>query len=152
MPPRRLVVPLKQRMLAGTSLLGHFPDLPLFVETADGHYTAAEFRVDTAANVTEVGVDWALLRNVPIVGSRITLPVMHGGGMGTWTGWLGTIRVRVPTWAGIEFEWPCFFREMRPSGLPLQLGLAGVVDDVRVIADGKLTSGGQTGCLVIEEL
>jgi hypothetical protein len=111
--PLRLTVPLLDIALPVLGLHSLEVEMPAFVQTALGKFTAVSFRLDTAAHVSEVSTDWARIRQVPITGRRVTVPVTSGAGTGLWTGWIGTIRVRVPTWGATEFQSPCFFRENR---------------------------------------
>jgi hypothetical protein len=72
-------------------------------------------------------------------------------GTTTFTGWLGSIRVRLPPWSGVEFDWPCFFRRNRPANLPPQLGLAGVLTDIRLLVDGTASPTAPHGILRVEQ-
>jgi hypothetical protein len=60
--------------------------------------------------------------------------------------------VRVPGLEGREFIWPCHFVE--PQGRPpaAALGLAGVIQDLRIIFDGTYALEARYGWLVLEEL
>jgi hypothetical protein len=149
--PRRLVVPLAEVARARFGVFSVEVRVPLFIRTTTGRFVAESFLLDTGAHISEVDADWARRQQVPFGGPRLTLPVMSGAGSGLWTGWVGTLRVRLPTWGRTEFEWPCFFREQRPASLPPQLGLAGVLDDVLFTLDGTPAVGASHGILVIEE-
>jgi hypothetical protein len=153
MPQRRsLMVPLQGGLLPGSTLMCIWADLPLFVRTTWGSFVAWDFRVDTGAHVTEVSEDWAKLRDIPIHGPVVTWSVTTGSGTTAFTGQLGSIRVRLPLWTGVEFEWPCFFRKNRPPKLPAQLDMAGVIKDIRLIVEGTTSPTARHGILTVEEL
>ena len=152
MPLRRtLTVPLKGQLFPGTSQVCLWADLPLFLRTTRNAFVARDFRVDTAAHISEVGDVWARQIFLPIHGPVVTWSVTTGSGTTQFTGQLGTICVRLPLWTGIEFERPCFFRHSRPANLPPQLGLAGVIDDIRLTVDGTASPTARYGSLTVEQ-
>jgi hypothetical protein len=150
-PSRVLTVPLQGRLFPGSALIRLWVNLPLFVQTSRAAFIAADFRVDTGAHVTEVSEDWAKQYHVPIRGPLLTWTVTTGSGTTTFTGWLGSIRVRLPLWSGVEFDWPCFFRRNRPANLPPQLGMAGVIKDIRLLVDGTASPAAPHGILRVEQ-
>jgi hypothetical protein len=127
-------------------------ELPLFVRSTGKALVARAFLFDTGANVTEVDEAWARQNRIPIQGSVVNWSVTTGSGTTSYSGIMGTIRIRVPRWSGVEFEWPCFFRKNRPANLPPQLGLAGVIKDIRLTVDGTPTALARHGTLTVEEL
>lgn len=147
----RLSIPLLEIALPTLGIVSREAELPLFVRTSIGTYSAASFRLDTGAHVTEVSTDWARHRQVAINGRYVRVSVTSGSGAGLWSGWIGTLRVRLPMWSATEYEWPCFFREQRPPKLPPQLGLAGILNDLRLSLDGTPTSSAPYGHLLVEE-
>lgn len=148
--PRRLVIPLRGFVLPGLGIPILEPNRPVFVRTVQA-YVAVALRLDTGAHITEIGVDWARAYGIPITGSRVTFPVATGAGSITCSGWLGTVRVRLPGWSPTEFTWSCFFRERRPLQLPPQLSLASVLPDLRLHLDGEPAHGAPSGILLVEE-
>jgi hypothetical protein len=126
-------------------------NLPVFVRTSVGRVIAIAFRLDTGANISEVSADWARQSFIPFGGSRLTLTMTTGASTGSVTGWVGTVCVRLPMWGATEFQWPCFFREGRPPTLPRQLGMAGILNDLRFLLDGAPASGAPHGVLIVEE-
>lgn len=150
-PPRRLTVPLRRLSLPGLPIDSLEANVPLFVQAAGSRFIATEFRLDTGAHLTEVSADWARASHIAFGGPRLTLAVTSGAGTAARSGWIGSIRVRLPGWGQTEFDWLCFFRDQRPWNLPRQLGMAGILNDLRFLLDGTPTSGAPDGVLIVEE-
>lgn len=152
MRPRQLLqIPLRPVTVPGSLLPGIRAYVPAFVRTVTGAYTAAEFRLDTGADFSEVGMAWANLHGVPFRGTNVVLPVVTGAGFAPRTGIFDTLHLRLPGWSGPDLKWSCFFRQNRPAPLPEVLGLGSMLGDVRLQIDPTPGPGAGLGYLILEE-
>jgi hypothetical protein len=117
--------------------------------------------VDSATAITSMSAVSAAELLIPFPRTTINLSVRTAAGRDRQVRHPGYITVRIPGMEGREFRWPCHFVQQHwPSPGATQgkrsvhalLGLAGVLDDLRILLDGSYAFDAPHGCVILEEL
>ena len=147
-----LRVPLQAYRVRGLAESLVRPVLRIQVQSRDRSFKDVEMRVDCATAMTTISAARAIDLGLPIPRKVVTLTVETAAGLITQRRHPGRITVRIPRLAMREFNWPCHFvHEGEPAPGPL-LGLAGVLDDLRITLDGSYSLEAPYGWLVLEEM
>jgi hypothetical protein len=124
---------------------------PVRARNRHHEFKEIEFQVDSAANVTTIPIATAEAKRLPIPTNVIELEARTAVGKVRQRVHAGRLTVRVPGLVGREFVWPCHFVEAQGEPPPALLGLAGVLDDLRIPFDGTYALEAPYGWLVLEE-
>jgi hypothetical protein len=144
----RLEVPLVERKLTSTGDTLLHAELALEVKTNQGTWTRMPFLVDPGTEMTTMEAAEARRRDLPIPRKPVVGLTLKGEEVRA-----GLLRARVAGMAPVEYVFPCYFLG-DPNRSPVQprnlLGLTGVVNQVRLIFDGRPYPGARWGILVVE--
>jgi hypothetical protein len=124
----------------------------LEIRTRRHEFRTVDFLLDSGANVTAIPTSAARDWDIPFSHKAIELEVRTALGRARQVVHPGDITVRVPGLEGREFIWPCHFVEHAGSPPSPVLGLAGVLQDLRIIFDGTYSQDAPYGSLILEEL
>lgn len=159
----RIEIPLARDILTQTGDLMLRGWVRLHVKNAAGVWKLEKFRWDTGSDISAMPAWYAKNRGFDIPPTGVLIPINTATGQEIVLVRSGTLRVRVDGLSPKEHIIPCHFRD-DPDTLPapgshaalhprVLLGLAGVVDKLRIYPDGSLTSLlAPFGMLVVEEL
>lgn len=146
------LVPLRSVYSSQTGVTGFQANLPLLVQTMRG-VEPVTFRVDTGASVTSMPLRYAQALNINVPNQEVAIPTVTAVGQITRIVRNGRIWVWLPQWRREQpFDWPCYFDNNQPQNVPPLLGLAGVINDLRLTLDGAPSPGAAFGNLVVEVL
>lgn len=146
----RLAIPLGYRTLWTTGDILLWAELTLSIKTARGSREEVVFRVDSATEMTTMPAAVARQLDLPI--PQTTVPGLRMKGQEVRA---GVIRVQVVGMDATEYVFPCYFlgdpsllRATQPRSL---LGLAGVVDKIRIGFNGAPSMGAPFGHMLVEK-
>jgi hypothetical protein len=144
-------VPLQPYRVRGIAEALVRPILRIEVQARNHTFKVIEFRVDCATAITTLSAARAADLGIQVPRKIVTLTVETAAGLVTQRRHPGRITVRIPGLEMREFNWPChFIHEGEPSSGPL-LGLAGVLEDLRITLDGAYSLDAPYGWLILEE-
>jgi hypothetical protein len=109
-----------------------------------------EFRVDTGSDVTTLSVAKARELGLSVPRKAIEFNVEAATGQVRQVRHPGRIQGKVFGLDGWDFDWPCHFVEHQGPGPKPLLGLAGVLDDLRIGLDGSYSLESPYGWLHLE--
>ena len=135
-----------------TGIRGLQAPLRLEIRTRHHDFRTVDFLMDSGAKVTSISAAAARDWHIPFSQKAIELELRTVLGRVRQRVHPGQITVRIPGLEGREFTWPCHFVEHKGSPPPQVLGLAGILQDLRIIFDGAHTQDAPYGCLILEEL
>jgi hypothetical protein len=121
--------------------------LDLLLKGATGNWNRRRFRVDWGTDVTSLSAADAKTLGLPMPQRGLTLPVRTATGTTSVIVRPGFLRMRVAGMDPIEHVIPCHFLGDPDTPLPATaatlprslLGMTGVVDKLRFVADGTPT-------------
>ncbi len=108
-----------------------------------------EFVFDSASAVTTIPVAQATKVGLLIPQKRIALSIASVSGEIRQLRRPARIQGRIQSPSGWDFDWPCHFLEGNGLGVNI-LGLAGVLDDLRVTLDSTYSLEAPHGWLILE--
>jgi hypothetical protein len=144
-------VPLEARRLP-TGFTALQARLLLEVRNRFHQFEPIPFIVDPGSNITTIPLQIAQECQLSLPARTFVLEVQTSGGLVRQRLRPDKITVRIPTLAARDFYWPCHFVEEEGAKLKPALGLAGILDDLRLIFDGAYSLEAPHGCLIIEEV
>jgi hypothetical protein len=121
----------------------------LFVRAANGDLWPMRFVLDTASAVTLIPVANAREAGLSIPYRPVEFTIQTASGESRQRRRPGRIQGEVPGLEGLVFDWPCHFVEQQDLVLNV-LGLAGVLDDLRITLDGRYSLEAPHGWLILE--
>lgn len=133
-----------------TRITGLSGSIPLLVQRQDHTFAVIDFLVDSGSNVTTIPLSVARKYRLPVPSQVFELTVNTAVGQVRQRVYPGHIRVRIPEFAGREFVWPCHFVEYTGVKPVAVLGLAGVVQDGRIVHDGSYREDALHGCVELQ--
>jgi hypothetical protein len=151
----RLEVPLIGRRIAATGDIVLRAELDLLLRAQDDALRPVTFRVDTATDMSTMPAWLARQLNLPLPRDPVT-NLTHTSGLAVRS---GLLRARVAGMDPIEHIFPCYFLgdpdvppdlSQPPVLFRSLLGLTGVVDKIRLLLDGRLSTSARYGMLVVE--
>lgn len=143
-------IPLLYAPLRQTGEMTVKAEVRLMVRTVSGRFEPLDFLVDPGANLTAISVARARRRDLAIPARTVALSVNTAVGTVIQHVHPGRITVQIP---GIDgtFSWPCHFVEHGPGIDPMpQLGLSGVLNDLRLTFDGTYALDARYGVFHLE--
>jgi hypothetical protein len=149
---RKVRTPLEWYQVQGFSKPLVRPVLTLQVRTGPRRFEDVSFLVDTGAGITTMAVGRAAELGMPTPRKRLEFSLHTATGTIRQIRRPGYIKVRIPGLDGRHFEWPCHFVEHQGEPPKPTLGLAGVLDDLRITLDGSYKLDAPYGFLLVEEL
>jgi hypothetical protein len=108
------------------------------------------FVVDSGAALTSMSVAKARRLGIALPRGAVELSVETAIGIMRQTRYPGRIQGRVVGLEGWTFDWPCHFVAHQGPAPKAVLGLAGVLDDLRIILDGTYALEAPYGWLILE--
>jgi hypothetical protein len=157
----RLHIPLDHDILFATGDLLLRAEVDLLLKDNSGNWQAQTFRVDSGSDLPSMPAFRAKALDLPMPQKGVGLPVNTTAGPVTLTVRSGVLRIRVVGLGPGEYVIPCHFLgdpdqppdpKASSAGPRNLLGLAGVVDKLRLTFDGTPTPGAAYGNLVVEKL
>ena len=143
-------IPLRQVRVLQTGEASVKAILSLLVRDRTGVFRPVEFLMDPGSAISTMTVARAEEAGIVVPERIVEIPVRTAVGRIIQRRHPGTIRVRVPGIVGREFLWPCHFIESQDSTTSAALGLAGVLDDFRIIFDGRYSLQARYGWVRLE--
>lgn len=159
----RLELPLKADILTQTGDLLLQGILGLHVQDDSGQWRMLAFRADSGSDIRAIPAWYAKSLNLPMPTASFSIPINTSTGQEMILVRSGTLRIKVDGLGPRVFDVPCHFRG-DPGVSPAPgshtalfprrlLGVAGVIDKLRIYPDGSLTSlAAPFGVLVVEEI
>lgn len=148
--PSVIRIPLQGSRIRATGETAVKAVLPISVKTQQGPFEPFEFLIDTGSSVSTIPLTVARRLHVLIPRRTITIEVQTAAGMVRQRRHPGQLVARVPGFEGKPFVWPCHFVD-HPSAPPVcALGLAGVLNDLKITFDGTYALEAPYGWLVLE--
>jgi hypothetical protein len=126
--------------------------LRIQVRNRVGRWESIDFLVDTGSSVTTIPVLLASKHALLIPGRSVEIPVRTIAGRIMQRRRVGTVVARIPGLQPYQFTWPCHFIEAPQSPANAALGLAGVLDDLRLSFDGTYRDEAPYGTLTLEPI
>jgi hypothetical protein len=145
-----------RKPLEGVRLTTGFIALKALVEfqvrTRNRAFEPLLFQVDSGTNVTTIPLVTAERLRILIPTKTIELDVHTAAGKLRQRVHPTYLTFRHPEMTGRDFVWPCHI--VAYPGLPpaAALGLAGVLDDLRIVLDGTYTVAARYGWVILEEV
>jgi hypothetical protein len=138
--------PLEEIRNQATGVLGYQPVITLTLRTTGDTEEEQRFIFDTGATVSVMSLARAEELRLPVLGPDEKVVLAHRTAEAAEPVERrirpGRLRVSIPGLRPDPFDWPCYFRPDLPKGAPSLLGLAGVLEDLRLTLDGVRSSGG----------
>jgi hypothetical protein len=125
--------------------------LSLLIETRQGRLKPIDFPVDSGSSITTIAIADATQTGIAVPAQVVNLDVTTATGKTRQRRRPGRISVQIPGLEGCRFVWPCHFIEYQTTPPTSALGLAGVLDDLRIIFDGSYALEAPYGWLILEE-
>ena len=117
----------------------------------NGRFKALQFLVDSGSSITTIPVPRAQGLGLALPSRVDSVEIQSAGGIILQRRRPGRIKLRIPGFNGIIFDWPCHFVEHESSSPPISaLGLAGILNDLRLTFDGTYSLDARYGFLQIE--
>jgi hypothetical protein len=148
----KMRVALQQYRVAGLDKPLVRPVLPLLVGTRSSAFRAVEFIVDTGAGITTIAVVEAAGLHLSVPTKKAAYVVHTATGRAKQIRRPGRLCAKIPGLGERVFDWPCHFVEHEASAPKAVLGLAGVLDDLRITLDGTYALEAPYGWLILEEV
>lgn len=127
------------------------PVIQIEVRARDRSFKRIDVRVDPGSALTTLSTARATDLGIPFPRKAVAVTVETSAGPVEQLHHPGRIVVRIPGLEGREFDWPCHFVETTGPTPAALLGLAGVLDDLRIILDGAYSLEAPYGQLILEE-
>ncbi len=145
----RLEVPLAFRKLRATGDLVVRAELVLAIKTDHGTWELVTFLVDSGTEMTTMPAAEAKKQNVPMPKHPVAGLTFQGLEVRS-----GLLRAQIPGMDATEYLFPCYFLG-DPNATVVRnrnlLGLTGVINQIRLIFDGKPSPVAQGGVLAVEK-
>jgi hypothetical protein len=157
----RLEVPLKDSVLYATGDLLLRGELDLHLRDAAGNWHRVTFRYDSGSDISSMSAALARALGLPLPQAGLMLPVSTATGQVLMEARSGLLRMRVEGMDATEYVVPCHFRgdahaPVIPGSAAIPrnlLGLAGVVDKLRITTDGTpVSAAAPHGLLIVEKI
>jgi hypothetical protein len=126
--------------------------LRIEVRVRDRSFRGIDVRVDPGSGMTTLSAARAVDLGIPFPHKALMLTVETAAGPVTQRRHPVRIVVRIPGLDSREFDWPCHFLQASGNAPQPLLGLAGVLDDLRITFDGTYSPEAPYGRLILEEL
>jgi len=143
-------VPLKGVRIPGISRAGAKALLAVLVLSRLRTWEPLEFVMDTGSAVTTVPMSMALEKRLEVPSRSLEVEVSTASGLVKQRRRPGQLTVRIAGLEPREFNWPCHFVEHEGPPPKPALGLAGVLEDLRLIVDGAYREDAPHGTLTLE--
>ncbi len=146
----RLEVPLVFRKLQTTGDLVVRAELVLAIKTDRGDWEQFPFLIDSGTEMTTMPAGEAKQQNLPMPKKPVSGLTFQGLEVRS-----GLLRAQIPGMDAAEYVFPCYFlgdpntRSVRTRNL---LGLTDVINQIRLIFDGRPSLVAQSGVLVVEKM
>jgi aspartyl protease len=127
-------------------------EVELLVRTMSRQFAAVGFQVDTGTNISTISVAGAEALENRLPAKAVLLQVRTAAGKVLRRVYPGRVSVRVPGLERREFTWPCHFVDHHGKSPTPLLGLAGVLNDLRILFDGTFALEAPHGWVILEEL
>jgi hypothetical protein len=156
----RLEKPLDHEIHPITGDLLLRAEVDLHLRDAAGNWLQQTFRVDSGSDITAMSAVLAMRLGLPMPQRGVRLPVNTAIGQLVLEVRSGYLRMKVEGMDATEYVIPCHFRgdPLAPPSLPATLprsllGLAGVVDKLRITTDGTpLSMSAPYGVVMFEKI
>ena len=145
-----LQIPLQEVRIPATAATGRRAILQVQVRNRLGRWEPIDFLVDTGSSVTTIPMQLAAKHALMIPERSVEMPVRTIAGRIMQRRRTGLVVARLQGLHPQQFTWPCHFIEAPPGPANPALGLAGVLDDLRLTFDGDYQQTAPYGTLLIE--
>jgi hypothetical protein len=147
---RIIRVPLEMYRVRGISFPLVRAVIPLAIRTGPRQFREIPFVVDSGAAVTTLPTTKAVELGIPVPRRAVEITVETAVRQVRQLRRPSRIQVKLPGLEASVYDWPCHFVE--PQGTPPRavLGLAGVLDDLRITFDGSYSLEARYGWMLLE--
>jgi hypothetical protein len=138
--------PLREIVNAETQVTGYQPVIWMTVLRDPLPPERERFILDSGASVSVMSVARAEDLQLPLPGPEAEVELAHQTADTASPVRRrvrpGRLHIQIPAIRDEPFDWPCYFRPDLPKETPPLLGLAGVLEDLRLTLDGVRSRGG----------